>query len=235
MTRRALVVASLLLAAAVVVAGGQGVLSIRKEPTRILPPPAVDAKPSEAATEVAVLAGGCFWGMQGIYQHTKGVVSAVSGYAGGERRTAEYDLVGTGRTGHAESVQVTFDPRQISYGQLLQIFFSVAHDPTQLNHQGPDEGPQYRSAIFPMNAPQASIARAYIDQLGQARAFAADIVTTIETDRTFYPAENYHQDYVTRHPRQPYVVINDLPKIEHFKQAFPERYRPDPVLVLAKR
>ncbi len=209
--------------------------SPRKEPPRILPPPAVDAEPGQAATEVAVLAGGCFWGVQGIYQHTKGVVSAVSGYAGGEQRTADYDLVGTGRTGHAESVQVTFDPRQISYGRLLQIFFSVAHDPTQLNHQGPDEGPQYRSAIFPMNTTQASIARAYIDQLGQVRAFAADIVTTIEPERAFYPAENYHQDYVTRHPRQPYVMINDLPKIEHFKQGFPGLYRSDPVLVLAKR
>ena len=211
-------------------------LAIRSGPAaaeggHALPPPAVDAPPGEATSAVVVLAGGCFWGVQGVFQHVKGVTSAVSGYAGGDKRSAEYETVSTGRTGHAESVQVTFDPRQISYGRVLQIFFSVAHDPTELNRQGPDTGTQYRSAIFPTSTDQANVAKAYVAQLDQAHAFKRTIVTKIESDRTFYPAEGYHQDFLTRNPRYPYIVINDLPKIEDLKRLMPEVYREAPVLV----
>jgi len=169
--------------------------------------------------------------VQGVFQHVKGVTSAVSGYAGGDKNSARYDIVSTGTTGHAESVQVTFDPREISYGRLLQIFFSVVHDPTQLNRQGPDTGTEYRSAVFPTNAEQAGIAKAYIAQLDQAHAFKKAIVTRIESDRTFYPAESYHQDFLTRNPTYPYIAINDLPKIDDLKRVFPDLYRPAPVLV----
>ncbi len=178
-----------------------------------------------------MLAGGCFWGVQGVFQHVKGVTNAVSGYAGGEKKTADYEVVSTGRTGHAESVQVTYDPRQISYGRLLQIFFSVAHDPTELNRQGPDTGTQYRSAIFPVSAEQADVAKAYIAQLDQAHAFKKAIVTRIESDRAFYPAEAYHQDFLTRNPSYPYIAINDLPKIEDLKRLLPDLYRASPQLV----
>jgi len=166
-----------------------------------------------------------------VFQHVKGVTNAVSGYAGGDRKSAEYETVSSGRTGHAESVQVTYDPRQISYGRILQIFFSVVHDPTELNRQGPDTGTQYRSAIFPVNAEQADVAKAYIAQLDQAHSFKKPIVTRIEADRAFYPAENYHQDFLTRNPRNPYIAINDLPKIEDLKRLLPELYRATPVLV----
>jgi peptide-methionine (S)-S-oxide reductase len=169
--------------------------------------------------------------VQGVFQHVKGVTNAVSGYAGGDRKTAEYETVSGGRTGHAESVQVTYDPRQISYGRILQIFFSVVHDPTELNRQGPDTGTQYRSAIFPVKAEQADVAKAYIAQLDQAHSFKKPIVTRIEADRAFYPAENYHQDFLTRNPRNPYIAINDLPKIEDLKRLLPELYRATPVLV----
>ncbi len=211
-------------------------LAVRSYPTaaegaRALPAPAVDAPPGPAASAVVVLAGGCFWGVQGVFQHVKGVTSAISGYAGDDKRSAQYELVSRGTTRHAESVQVTFDPRQISYGRLLQIFFSVVHDPTELNRQGPDTGPQYRSAIFPANAEQAGIAKAYIAQLDQARAFKKAIVTRIEPDRTFYPAESYHQDFLTRNPTFPYIAINDLPKIDDLKRVFPDLYRAAPVLV----
>jgi peptide-methionine (S)-S-oxide reductase len=202
---------------------------------RVVPAPALDAEPGSSTSQVAVLAGGCFWGVQGVYQHTMGVTSAVSGYAGGEKNTAEYESVGTGRTGHAESVQITFDPRAISYGRLLQIFFSVVHDPTQLNRQGPDAGPQYRSTIFPTSPEQARIAKAYIAQLTQARTFRAAIATTIELDRAFYAAEAYHQDYLTRHPGDPYIAFNDLPKIQDLKRLFPDVYRQQPVLVGSRR
>jgi peptide-methionine (S)-S-oxide reductase len=205
------------------------------EKATVIPPPAVDTPAgASTASEVAVLAGGCFWGVQGVFQHVKGVTSAVSGYAGGEAKTAHYYVVGTGRTGHAESVKITFDPRQISYGRILQIFFSVAHDPTQLNRQGPDVGTQYRSAIFPRSPEQAKIAQAYIEQLDKAHVFDAAIVTKIEPHKTFYPAENYHQDFLTLHPTYPYIVFNDLPKIENLKRMFADRYRADPVLVAAK-
>ena len=200
------------------------------EEVRAIPAPAVDPR-STADTEIAVLAGGCFWGVQGVYQHVEGVRNAVSGYTGGEKGTAEYEMVSSGTTGHAESVQITFDPRKISYGRILQIYFSVAHDPTQLNRQGPDFGTQYRSAIFPMSAEQAATAKAYIAQLDQAHVFGSAIVTRIEPDRTFYPAEADHQDFLVRHPTYPYIVINDLPKVAALKDLFPDLYRADPVLV----
>lgn len=187
-----------------------------------------------AVSERAVLAGGCFWGVQGVYQHLEGVSHAVSGYAGGEAATAHYHQVGRGDTGHAEAVQITFDPRVIGYGRILQVFFSVAHDPTQLNRQGPDVGPQYRSAIFPQSPEQARIARAYIAQLNAARVFEVAIVTRIEAERPFYPAEDYHQDFLARNPTHPYIVYNDLPKIAELRRIFPDRYRADPVLVAAR-
>ena len=201
------------------------------EGARTLPMPAVDSPPGQATSEVIVMAGGCFWGVQGVFQHVKGVTSAVSGYAGGDKNAAHYEMVSRGTTGHAESVQVTFDPRLISYGRLLQIFFSVAHDPTELNRQGPDSGPQYRSAIFPTSVEQADVATAYIAQLNQAHAFRKAIVTRIEPGRAFYPAESYHQDFLTRNPTYPYIVINDLPKLEDLKRRFPDLYHAAPVLV----
>jgi peptide-methionine (S)-S-oxide reductase len=171
--------------------------------------------------------------VQGVFQHVNGVTKAVSGYAGGDKAAAQYERVSSGTTGHAESVQITFDPRQITYGQVLQIYFSVAHDPTELDRQGPDTGSQYRSAIFPQDEQQARLAKAYIAQLDQAHAFDAAIVTAIEPGRTFYPAEAYHQDYLTRHPTNPYIAYNDLPKVENLKRLFAPLYRADPVLVLA--
>jgi len=200
---------------------------------RLVPPPAQDATPA-AGSETAVLAGGCFWGVQGVFQHVKGVTNAVSGYAGGEAGTAQYETVSGGDTGHAESVKITYDPHQISYGRILQIYFSVAHDPTQLNRQGPDSGTQYRSAIFPVDAEQARIAKAYIAQLNQAQVFDAAIVTRIEPGRAFYPAEGYHQDFLIRNPTYPYIVINDLPKIDALQRLLPAVYRPDPVLVASQ-
>jgi peptide-methionine (S)-S-oxide reductase len=222
---------------------GRAVFPNRAEQARVIPAPnpgdpgdpGDNVQRAQSSSDVAVLAGGCFWGVQGVYQRVKGVTGAVSGYAGGARHTANYDRVGEGTTGHAEAVQITFDPRQISYGRLLQIFFSVAHDPTQLNRQGPDFGTQYRSAIFPLNAEQASVAKAYIAQLNQAKVFPSTIATTIEPGHPFYPAEEYHQDYLTRYPNQPYIVINDLPKIDDLKRLFPELYRADPILVLSGR
>ena len=198
---------------------------------RALPLPSVDLPPAQANSAVVVLAGGCFWGVQGVFQHVNGVTNAVSGYAGGDKKTAEYEIVSMGRSGHAESVQVTYDPRQISYGRLLQIFFSVVHDPTQLNRQGPDTGTQYRSAIFPLNDEQADVAKAYIAQLDDTHTFKKAIATKIEPGRTFYPAEGYHQDFLTRNPTYPYIVINDLPKIADLKRILPDVYRAAPVLV----
>jgi peptide-methionine (S)-S-oxide reductase len=220
------------LSAAALLGAAVGALP-EKEKAPPIPAPAVDEQPAQATSDeaVAVLAGGCFWGVQGVYQHVKGVKNAVSGYAGGEEKNAEYEKVGSGRSGHAESVQITYNPHEISYGQLLQIYFSVAHDPTEKNRQGPDEGPQYRSTIFPATADQARIAKAYIDQLNGAKVFRRTIATTIEADRTFYPAEAYHQDFLARNPSHPYIAYNDLPKIEALKRAFPDLYRADPVLV----
>lgn len=214
---------------------GCGLLAAVPAEARAVPAPAQDETAGSVTTEVAVLAGGCFWGVQGVFQHVDGVTSAVSGYTGGDKATAEYETVSTGKTGHAESVQVTFDPHRITYGQILQIYFSVAHDPTELNEQGPDVGTQYRSTIFPQNAEQALIAKAYIAQLDAAHVYGAKIVTTIEPDRTFYPAEAYHQDFLTGHPDNLYIVINDLPKIADLKASFPDRYRADPVLVSAAK
>jgi peptide-methionine (S)-S-oxide reductase len=201
------------------------------EQAQRLPPPAVDEPAGAAASQVAVVAGGCFWGVQGVFQHVDGVVSAVSGYDGGAAATAHYEMTSRGDTGHAESVRITYDPHKITYGKILQIFFSVAHDPTELDRQGPDEGTQYRSAIFPSDAEQARVAKDYIAQLDKAHVFGARIVTTIETGKTFYRAEAYHQDFLARNPNYPYIVINDLPKVEALKRLFPARYRADPVLV----
>jgi peptide-methionine (S)-S-oxide reductase len=201
------------------------------EEARVLPTPAVDEQANGKTSEVAVIAGGCFWGVQGVFQHVDGVMNAVSGYAGGEKATAHYEMTSSGSTGHAESVQITFDPRKISYGRILQVYFSVAHDPTDLNRQGPDEGTQYRSAIFPLNDEQARVAKAYIAELDATHVFGAPIVTTIEPEKTFYRAEDYHQDFLARNPGYPYIVFNDLPKIANLKRLFPALYRTDPVLV----
>jgi peptide-methionine (S)-S-oxide reductase len=201
------------------------------ESARAIPAPAVDDPAPTASSETAVFAGGCFWGVQGVFQHVAGVSNAVSGYAGGGSATAHYEMVGTGATGHAESVQITFDPHKISYARLLQIYFSVAHDPTQLDRQGPDSGNQYRSAIFPMSTEQSRVATAYIAQLGQAKVFKTAIVTRVEPDHAFYPAEGYHQNFLTLHPSNGYIVVNDMPKIEELKRFFPDLYRPDPALV----
>ena len=206
--------------------------STTAEEARKIPPPAVDEPAGTAAgPEVAVVAGGCFWGVQGVFQHVDGVVSAVSGYDGGAAATAHYDMTSQGDTGHAELVRITYDPTRITYGKILQIFFSVAHDPTELDRQGPDEGTQYRSAIFPLNGEQARIAKDYIAELDKARAFGAPIVTSIEPGKTFYRAEDYHQDFLAKNPTYPYIVYNDLPKIKNLKRLFPDLYRPDPVLV----
>ena len=225
-----LAVGSAAFAVFLVVSGTLG-FSAQSEKPRAVPPPVVDEPAGSRSSEVAVLAGGCFWGVQAVYQHVKGVTNAVSGYAGGSKSTAEYELVGTGRTGHAEAVEVTFDPRTISFGRLLQVFFSVAHDPTQLDRQGPDTGPQYRSAVFPTNAEQAKIAEAFIAQLNHARVFESAIVTKIETGRTFYRAEDYHQDFLVKNPANPYIRIHDLPKLTHLKQLLPDVYRATPILV----
>jgi len=190
-----------------------------------LPAPAVDIPAASVqGPQTAVFAGGCFWGVEAVFRHVKGVSKAVSGYAGGSFKTADYERVSTGSTGHAESVEVTYDPAQVSYGELLRIFFSVAHDPTQLNRQGPDYGTQYRSAIFFVNDDQKRVAQAYIAQLGQARAYSSPIVTQLVALPAFYPAEAYHQNYLALHPTQPYIVYNDLPKLAQLKQQFPERY-----------
>ncbi|MFY9957482.1 peptide-methionine (S)-S-oxide reductase MsrA [Bradyrhizobium sp.] len=196
----------------------------------VIPPPAMDAQASDGV-QTAVIAGGCFWGVQGVFQHTAGVVNAVSGYAGGSKATADYNVVSTGTTGHAESVQIKYDPKQISYGKILQIFFSVAHDPTQLNRQGPDSGTQYRSAIFTTSDEQKKVADAYIAQLNSAKVYKKPIVTKVGPLEGFFPAEAYHQDYLTLHPNQPYIAYNDLPKIENLKKIFAENYIEKPTLV----
>ena len=203
------------------------------QPARLAPAPKADEANAASPSEVAVIAGGCFWGVQGVFQHVKGVTNAVSGYAGGVGATAQYEMVSRGDTGHAESVSITFDPRQISYGRILQIYFSVAHDPTELNRQGPDTGTQYRSAIFPANAEQARVASAYIEQLNASHIFGAPIATKVEPLNGFYRAEKYHQDFLERNPTYPYIEINDLPKIEDLKKLFPDFYQSRPALVSA--
>ena len=200
------------------------------EPPVIIAPPAVDNAKTAGPMQTAVLAGGCFWGVQGVFEHVRGVKKVIAGYAGGEKSTAQYATVSSGATGHAESVQITFDPAAISYGQILQIAFSVVHDPTQLNRQNPDVGTQYRSAIFYADESQKKIATAYISQLDNAHAFARPIVTQVDPLKGFYPAEDYHQDYLVHNPSQPYIAMYDIPKIENFRRTFPELYSGAPVL-----
>ena len=200
----------------------------------VIPAPTLDEQGGKSQ-ETAILAGGCFWGVQGVFQHVQGVSNAVSGYAGGKADTASYETVSTGRTGHAEAVKVTYDPSQVTYGQILQIYFSVAHDPTELNRQGPDSGTQYRSAIFPTTAEQQKIAAAYIAQLDKTGVYHGQIETKIEGGAKFFPAEAYHQDFLVQNPTYPYIVINDQPKIDNLKQVFPQQYRNKPVLVASAR
>ncbi len=201
-----------------------------------IPAPALDmAPPARPGLQKAILAGGCFWGVQGVFQHVKGVERVVSGYSGGSASTADYELVSRGNTGHAEAVEISYDPAQVSYGSLLQIFFSVVHDPTQLNRQGPDVGTQYRSAIFATSAEQAKVAQAYVAQLDASGRFDKPIVTRIEARPSFYPAEVYHQDFMVSNPQHPYIAAHDRPKLEAFKRLFPVRYRAEPVLVKAVR
>jgi peptide-methionine (S)-S-oxide reductase len=210
-------------------------MAFSSEAAVVIAPPALD-EPVSATTaheETAVFAGGCFWGVQGVFQHVRGVTKAVSGYSGGQRDTAQYETVSGGETGHAESVQVTFDPTRVTYGQLLQVYFSVIQDPTQLNRQGPDSGTQYRSAVFPLNDTQQRVAQSYIAQLEKAHAFPAHIVTKTEPFKGFYPAEWYHQNYLTLHPNSAYIAINDMPKVANLKRLFPNLYRDKPVLVEA--
>jgi peptide-methionine (S)-S-oxide reductase len=204
--------------------------SFAAEDAVVIPAPAMDAAPSDEV-QTAVLSGGCFWGVQGVFQHTAGVVNAVSGYAGGSKATADYNMVSTGTTGHAESVQVKYDPSKISYGKLLQIFFSVAHNPTELNFQGPDSGTQYRSAIWTTNDEQKKVADAYIAQLNAAKVFGKAIVTKVGPLQGFYAAEGYHQDYLTLHPNQPYIAYNDIPKVQNLKKLFAANYTEKPTLV----
>jgi peptide-methionine (S)-S-oxide reductase len=216
---------------ALVVALGWTALAGGNQPTVALPVPSVDNPKEKGPMQTAVLAGGCFWGMQGVFEHVRGVRKVMAGYAGGDRGTAQYQEVGTGRTGHAESVQIVFDPSQVSYGQLLQIYFSVAHDPTELNHQGPDTGSQYRSAIFFADDSQQRIATSYIAQLSGAGLFGQPIVTQLTPLKGFYNAEDYHQDFYLKNPHDPYIMVNDLPKIHGLKQLYPDYYRDLPVTV----
>ena len=226
--RVAIAAAAGLLAAA---ASGISLPTAAAEQAVAIPPPSADVVREGDGLQKAVFAGGCFWGVQGVFQHVDGVASAVSGYAGGKQSTAIYEAVGTGLTGHAEAVEITYDPATVSYGKLLQVFFSVAHNPTQLNYQGPDRGPQYRSAVFPLNAEQEKVTEAYIAELDRKKLFDGEIVTTLEGAKPFYPAEEYHQDFLTRNPDYPYIVYYDLPKIENLKRLFPDLYRDTPVLV----
>lgn len=204
-----------------------------EETDRALPAPLIDTQDAQLPpTETAVLAGGCFWGMQGVFQHVKGVKQVWAGYSGGDAATAHYELVGTGTTGHAESVKIVFDPKQVSYGQILRVYFSVM-DPTTLNYQAPDEGTQYRSEIFAASPVQQHIAQAYIAQL--AKSFSAPIVTKVAPLRAFYTAEGYHQDYLINHPYEPYIAINDLPKVAKLKRLYPQLYADKPVTVAQNR
>jgi peptide-methionine (S)-S-oxide reductase len=206
--------------------------STAAEATKLVPAPASDpTAASSSGMQTIVVSGGCFWGVQGVFQHVKGVESAVSGYAGGEPATANYEAVSTGRTGHAESVKITYDPHVVSAGQLLRVFFSVAHDPTQRDRQGPDTGAQYRSAIFASNDSQMALAKDYIEQMNRAGTFSRPIATTVQPLSGFYPAEAYHQDFLATHPNYPYIVINDQPKVANLKRLFPNLYRDKPKLV----
>jgi peptide-methionine (S)-S-oxide reductase len=221
-------------AAALVAGGFVPVATNAGEAAVKIAPPAVDATAAASGLQTAVFAGGCFWGVQGVFQRVQGVSQAVSGYSGGAEKSAMYEMVGSGLTGHAESVKVTYDPKKVSYGTLLQIFFSVVHDPTQLNRQGPDSGTQYRSAIFYADAAQKETAEKYVAQLDAAKSYPKKIVTQVVPLVAFYPAEAYHQDYLTLHPNSGYIVYNDLPKIENLKAVFPQQYRAEPALVMAR-
>lgn len=212
--------------ALVAILGGAVGLSHAGQRATLIPVPAVDTPLATVQSkQTAVIAGGCFWGIQAVFQHVKGVISATSGYSGGSDKDANYELVSTGDTGHAESVQISYDPSQITYGQILRIFFSVAHDPTELNRQGPDTGSQYRSVIFFSSEDQKRIADAYVAQLEEAKVFSGKIVTQVVPLKAFYPAEAYHQDYAARHPTNPYIMFNDAPKVAHLRQEFPDLYR----------
>jgi peptide-methionine (S)-S-oxide reductase len=213
----------------VILAGGAADAAFAPDRPVKVPAPAFVAPASPATEETAVLSGGCFWGLQGVYEHVKGVKLVLAGYAGGSRATADYEIVSTGTTGHAESVKIIFDPRQISYGQILRIYFSVATDPTQLNRQFPDEGPQYRGEIFYMSPGQKQTAERYIAQLNAAKVYHGPIVTRLDPYSAFYPAETYHQDYLLRHPDAIYIATYDLPKVAALKTMFPENYRPTPI------
>jgi peptide-methionine (S)-S-oxide reductase len=216
--------------------GALAIAAFAVAPTRaaedavVVPPPAADV-PASDGLQTAVVSGGCFWGVQGVFQHTAGIASAVSGYAGGNKSTASYEQVSSGSTGHAESVQIKYDPKKISYGKILQIFFSVVHDPTQLNRQGPDSGTQYRSAIFTTSDEQKKVADAYIAQLDAAKVYPKPIVTKVGPLQGFFAAEDYHQDYLTLHPNQPYIAYNDIPKVQNLKKMFADNYIEKPTLV----
>jgi peptide-methionine (S)-S-oxide reductase len=197
----------------------------------VIPAPQLDNPKVAGPDQKAVLAGGCFWGVQGVFEHLAGVKRVLSGYSGGERRTAQYEIVSGGDTGHAESVEIVFDPKEVSYGDILHVFFSVAHDPTQLNRQGPDTGTQYRSEIFYADEQQKKIATAYIEQLNETKVYRSAIVTRVDPLKAFYPAEKYHQDFLIKNPRHPYIVFNDLPKIRNFEKTLPVLYRGQPVMV----
>lgn len=207
---------------------------LAKEAPTIIAQPVVDNPKAAGPVQTAVIAGGCFWGVQGVFEHVKGVRKVVSGYSGGAKSTAQYETVSSGTTGHAESVEITFNPAEVTYGELLQIFFSVAHDPTLLNRQGPDKGTQYRSAIFYTDETQKKIAEAYVQQLNKSHVFTNNIVTKIDAFKAFYPAEDYHQDFLIHNPYYPYIVINDMPKIENLKRMFPQKYASQPVMVNPK-
>ena len=210
---------------------GAPTAALAAEAPVLIPAPAVDNPKTPGPVQTAVIAGGCFWGVQGVYQHVHGVQQVLSGYSGGTKATAEYEAISRGGTGHAESVEIRFDPKELSYGEILQIYFSVVHDPTQLNRQGPDTGPQYRTNIFYVDESQKRIAQAYIAQLDKAKAFARAIVTRVDPLSAFYPAEAYHQDFLVKNPTYPYIVIHDLPKVGNLKKVFPGHYREQPVTV----
>lgn len=214
------------LAAGALVLGGMGPGGVDAS---ALPEPIIDRGSQAGEPQVVVFSGGCFWGVQAVFQHVEGVLVATSGYAGGSAATATYSQVGTGRTGHAESVRVTYDPDRVTFGQLLRVFFSVVHDPTQLNRQGPDIGPEYRSAVWYTTDAQREATNAYIQQLTDAGTFSRPIATEVHPLQGFYPAEEYHQDYLIEHPRQPYIVMHDLPKLRALEREFPDLWREDPV------
>ncbi len=228
-------IATILLVVALTIGLGGPPRPVGGETAAVIPPPALDNPKTPGPSQTAVLAGGCFWGVQGVYQHVRGVERVLAGYAGGRKETADYETVSRGDTGHAESVEIRFDPGRLSYGEILQIYFSAVHDPTQRDRQGPDVGPQYRSNVFYVDDAQKRIAAAYIAQLTRARVFPAEIVTRVDPLRGFYPAEAYHQDFMLRHPTYPYIVVHDLPRLARFKAMFPARYTEDPVTALRSK